>query len=119
VKQKLKAKECTVGNEEWWKMEGNDARTVPLKQYDLKGPKERPIWMRDSGSMYFGEWKQRCPNGVPYFHGFGVLYHHNGTYQGKVYIGEWKDGKAHGSGKLFWLESASSWKENDLLAHLL
>jgi len=31
------AKERTIGNEEWWKMEGIDGRTVPLKQYS-RGP---------------------------------------------------------------------------------
>jgi len=40
------AKELTVGNEEWWKMEGIAGRTVARKQYDPKGTKERPIWIR-------------------------------------------------------------------------
>jgi hypothetical protein len=96
-------------------MEGIDGRTVPLQQYDLKGPKDKPIWMWCNGIMHLGEWKSYGPNGGPYFHGFGACYY-NGSEanEGRVYIGEWKGGNAHGSGKLFWLESAPIWKENRL-----
>ena len=58
------AKERTIGNEEWWKMEGIDGRTVPLKQYSRKGPKERPIWMWSNAHMYLGEWKENLLRGI-------------------------------------------------------
>ena len=62
-----------------------------------------------------GEWKSYGPNIYPLWHGFGACYIHGSeANEGRVYIGELKDGKAHGSGKLFWLESAPSWKENRL-----
>jgi len=50
------AKERTVGNEEeWWTMQGIDGKTVELKQYDPKGPTDKPIWMHNDGSMHLGE----------------------------------------------------------------
>jgi len=30
-------------------------------------------------------------------------------YRGNIYIGEIKDGKCHGAGKDFWLQSAPTW----------
>jgi len=107
------AKERTLGKEEWWKMNGFAGMTMALKQYDPKGPKERPIWMWDNGSMYLGEWKQKDPKGYPLWHGFGAFYCNSPKNKGLVYTGEWKYGKAHGSGKARWLESAPKWKKNE------
>ena len=106
------AKERTIGNEEWWKMEGIAGKTVPLKQYDSTGPEDKPIWMWDDVTMYLGEWTSYGPKGNAKMHGFGAFYSRTGKYQGKVYIGEWKAEKAHGSGRRLWLESAPCWKEN-------
>jgi len=106
-------KERTVGNEEWWKMEGITGKTVELKQYSRKSPKDRPIWFWGNGNMYLGEWKRKAFKRYPLCHGFGAYYRHGPeAYNGWIYIGKIKDGKAHGFGKQFWLESAPSWEEN-------
>jgi len=110
------AKERTVGNEEWWKMEGIDGRTVEIRQYDQKGPKNKPIWMWEKGKMYLGEWKMNFFILYPVRHGFGALYYHGSeAYKGWIYIGEYRDGKTHGSGMDFWLESAPCWESNRLI----
>jgi hypothetical protein len=109
------ARERTVGNEEWWKMEGIAGKTVELKQYSRKGPKERPIWMWSGGNMYLGEWKRKVLKRYPLCHGFGAVYNHRPLGEGSVYIGEIKDAIRHGLGKQFWLESAPRWKENNEL----
>ena len=64
--------------------------------------------------MYLSKWKSDGPKENAEMHGFGAFYCHTGKYKGAVYIGEWKDGECHGSGKQLWLESAPCWKDNRL-----
>ena len=100
------AKARSVGNKEWWRMEGFAGKTVEIKQYDTAGPSDKPIWMWESGNMYIGEWRSNGPNEHASRDGFGACFYLNkAKNKGKVYIGEFKNSTAHGYGKTFWLES--------------
>jgi hypothetical protein len=107
------ARDRSIGNEEWWKEEGIGGRTVTLKQYaQHPAPADKPIWLYNNGDMYLGEWAVGRTN---FFleNGFGATYNNNpGKCKGKIYIGEWKSGECHGSGKSLWLKSSNTWINN-------
>lgn len=109
------AREYVVGNEVWWHQAQKMEKRLSVKQYDPSGPPQRPIWMYSNGDMYLGEWKVSHPK--PVENGFGATYTHCPyKYRGVVHVGEYKDGDYHGAGRAFWLESAHSWRKNELHA---
>lgn len=107
------AKEIAVGNEEWWKLKGIGGKTVELKQHDPSRPIDKPIFAYKDGSMYLGGWKADGLKGYHIRHGFGISYCNGEDYKGQVFVANWKDGKLHGQGKSFWLESSPSWITNE------
>jgi hypothetical protein len=111
----IDAKEATgraVGKEEWWKQGGIGGKCVSVTQYDPHGPADKPFWLFKNGDMYLGEWREG-PDGCPEENGFGVDYKNfPDKCKGMVYIGDWKNGFCHGSGKSLWLESSPTWRDN-------
>ena len=106
------ARDRTVGKVEWWNLPGIGGRVVRVRQYDRNAPKDKPVWLFQSGDMYLGRWKIG-KNGWPVEDGFGVTYNHSPKKcKGLVYIGEWRDGLCHGAGKSLWLQSAPNWIKN-------
>lgn len=114
------AKERGQG-EKWWKNSGIRGETIPARQHDASGPKDRPIWLFENGDMYLGEWTMRKKPRVetrsnkkfkahPVEQGRGITY--NFSPRGKVFIGDFQNGLITGSGKSFWLKSCSIWKRN-------
>ena len=109
------AQEYAVGNDEWWWNANVSGADISVKQYDSKGPANKPIWMYHNGDMYLGEWRHTRRTGIPVEHGTGASYTHNPCkYRGVVYVGEWKEGQFHGAARVFWLDSAPSWIKNEL-----
>ena len=74
-----------------------------------------PVFEFENGDMYIGSWKDKGPNGYPVEHGDGIYYNnYPKDAQGLIYAGGWRNGKPHGKGGSFWLESAPTWIANFL-----
>jgi hypothetical protein len=113
------ARRRSIGHENWWTQQDRSGRRVPVQQYDVKGPKSRPVWLFENGDMYLGEWIGRGTNGLahPVEHGLGVTYNNFPIKKkGLIYLGGWKEGLEHGVGYSFWLKSSVAWSNNKLAA---
>ena len=108
----LQAAKDYAGGVEWWNHVSCDGYTIPPTQCDESGPKEKPVWYFENGDMYLGGWTKE--NGHRKETGYGITFIKNPPeYEGMVYMGEFKDGLAHGKGESFWLENAPAWIQNE------
>jgi len=102
-----------AGGIEWWAFQDHLGRSVDLTK-PLEGVTDMdyPVFISDDGWMYIGGWLER--NGDWLEHEFGCCLScvEGSSYQGLMYIGNYKNGERHGEGKRFWLKDSKVWKEN-------
>jgi hypothetical protein len=101
-------RERAFGAVEWWMCEGLHGERVEERQLRSDGPESRPIWHSGSGKMYLGGWKKHPEKDCYQWHGFGVYCRRDG----RVFVGEWDEGKLCGLAKRVWLPSAPLWLGN-------
>lgn len=93
----------------WWYCEGVHGEKVEIRQHRDDGPQDRPIWDSGNGRFYLGGWRKHPTiEGHYQWHGWGVYC----RYDGRVFVGEWNQGKLCGLGKRIWLPTAPCWIEN-------
>jgi MORN repeat len=107
----LETAKAQAGGIEWWNNVSRDGCTIDPRQHDVMGPESKPVWFFENGDMYLGECTKKNNHRVK--NGFGINYTaFPAEYEGMVYMGEFKNGLAHGKGESFWLADSAIWTKN-------
>jgi hypothetical protein len=104
------ARERVPGKVEWWHCRGPQGEVVEVKQYDKKGPSDRPVRLWENGEMFIGGYKEsRFIGHGSTLHGLGVYY----CVDERVIVGHWNRGNKVGLFKQSWLPSGACWMVNE------